>query len=118
MDDKDLMLQLVQLLQNNGSKSSVCMMPDREFAANATEIKDDSILCELRKYLNNRLELAFLDKSKANAFLLIPYSKTQWKVFVVDRKGSPYVQLDDFMGEIKINNENPNTNAIVVYSKK
>ncbi len=101
MDEKDFMLKLIQMLQNNESISSVSKMPDKQCVKNAVQDLKDLKVDELKSYLNNRLELAYIDKSKAKAFLLIPYSKNQWKVFVVDCNDSPYAQLDDYNGAIE-----------------
>lgn len=99
MEKTELILGLAQLLQNNGTNSFVSKLPSDNCAKN--QVTPDNK--ELLDYLNSRLECAFIDKSKAKGYLLLPYSKNQWKVFVVDKNNKPYAQLDDYNDAIPVN---------------
>ena len=99
---EELILRLAQMLQNNGTKSSVSKLPEKKQVEKA---KENNITPEddLFVYLNNRLECTCIDTSKAKGYLFIPYSKNQWKVFVVDCNNEPYAQLEDYCDVININ---------------
>lgn len=123
MDRNDLILQLAQLLKNNGSKPSISKLTDKNYVTQAkkNDGKDFIKADELRNYLISRLKLSGVDATKAKLFLLMPYSKNQWKVFVVDGNDEVCAQLDDYCDRI-IKSENNNhvtycTSPFVVYSE-
>ena len=101
MESKELILHLVQMLQNNGTNSSVSKLPSIDIKKLGTpSIVDQDVLLS---FLNFRLECACIDTRKAHGYLLIPYSKNQWKVFVFDNKKEPYAPLDDYNDIVYVN---------------
>ena len=103
MDNKnDLILQLAKMLQTKGSKPSIGKMPDKNYVRKAKNKNANTFfqVDELKDCLNSRLLLSGVDATNAKLFLLMPYSKNQWKVFVVDGNDEVCAQLDDYCDTI------------------
>lgn len=108
MDSKDnLILQLAQMLHNNGSNSSGRKLPSKDCVNNASDGDQVLDVSQLKIFLNNRLELSDIDTCRANKYLLIPVDNERWRVFVVDCDNNPFTQLDDYNGKLLLTTQTP-----------